>query len=542
MPIGQVLLTIIFMKFAVLVSSHDPISSSPVREISHYAYPRSYPFYKNVPQRTAKVKYHKLGHTSRGQRPHERQIGSRCLNDSSVIARLEKNGYNKHKIPRQGRQPVVVDIEMWIQEISSIAALTSDFNVDIYISEMWRDPGLAFAHFNPCKKNVTLTDDILQRIWRPNTCFINSKTADLDYSPFFAPGPCTMNLKAFPLDYITCSLTFESFNYNNEEVHMKWADNEPVKIFVDLKHRRHQTFLPFNQFASKPILNLADFVLINISATAVVYKYPAGFWDELSISFLFRRCAGWYILQAYLPTYLTIFISWISFYLGAGIAARTLLGVNTLLALTFQFGNIISNLPRVSYVKAIDVWMLTAQTFVFCSLLELAFIGYLCRTDINKNQRKISGAARGAIAVSSKFGARRFSDPSLTLMPRRSAIDNSRASMNDEGSGDADHSENIRISSNEPQSLSKMEDQCRHRWVVTLGDPEGKGDGLLATSLLPQPQSRPSPDVEERDFWTVENIDRISSVIFPLAFLIFNIIYWWYYTWWIKFESDYIVQ
>jgi hypothetical protein len=112
-------------------------------------------------------------------------------------------------------------------------------------------------------------------------------------------------------------------------------------------------------------MELADYELGKIENIRNEEIYPAGLWHELTMKFHFKRRAGWYILQAYLPTYLTIFISWISFVLGTNaIPARTMLGVNSLLAMTFQFGNIIRNLPRVSYVKAIDIWLLSCMTMV----------------------------------------------------------------------------------------------------------------------------------------------------------------------------------
>ena len=43
-----------------------------------------------------------------------------------------------------------------------------------------------------------------------------------------------MNLKRFPMDVQRCSLTFESYNYNTDEVRMRWKDT-PVIVFKEIE-------------------------------------------------------------------------------------------------------------------------------------------------------------------------------------------------------------------------------------------------------------------------------------------------------------------
>ncbi|VDD94285.1 unnamed protein product [Enterobius vermicularis] len=312
---------------------------------------------------------------------HSNQTNYRnCTTDSVVISKMITPAYNKHYIPAH---PTHVRVDMWVQEVTAVSEMTQDFEIDLYINEFWRDPALVFGHMipKPCSENITFDSTMLQKLWIPNTCFINSKTAKIHESPFRnlflmlfengtlwtnyrmkSTGPCDMNLKRFPFDTQKCYLTFESFNYNTGEVRMSWNVLEPVKL---LKH-----------------IELPDFTLVNYSVRAVPQLYAAGYWDELTVSFVFQRRYGWYLMQGYVPTYVTILISWISFFLGSkAIPARTMLGVNSLLAMTFQFGNIIRNLPRVSYIKAIDVWMLSGMLFIFMSLLELAVVGFISRNE-----------------------------------------------------------------------------------------------------------------------------------------------------------------
>lgn len=61
------------------------------------------------------------------------------------------------KIPTEiDGSPVRITIEVWVQSISQINDITSDFQIDIYISEYWRDYLLRYDHMNPCQSNMTL--------------------------------------------------------------------------------------------------------------------------------------------------------------------------------------------------------------------------------------------------------------------------------------------------------------------------------------------------------------------------------------------------
>ncbi|KAK6101476.1 Neurotransmitter-gated ion-channel ligand binding domain family protein [Brugia pahangi] len=443
-----------------------------------------------------------------------------CANDSFILETILKK-YNRHKIPGDS---VIVQVEVWVQEITTISDITSDFQLDIYISEMWLDPALDYSWMQPCKYNLSLNSVLLEKLWTPNSCFINSKTADIHRSPFpniflmiysngsvwtnyrlKLQGPCTMDLTRFPFDNVTCSLTFESFNYNTDEVQMIWS--------------------PLGVSKMREKMELADYELTGIENLRKTEPYPAGFWHELTMKFHFKRRAGWYILQAYLPTYLTICISWISFALGSkAIPARTMLGVNSLLAMTFQFGNIIRNLPRVSYVKAIDVWMLSCMTFVFCSLLELAWVGYLSREELDPPKpvaAKVSPEVHQDDDSIKLMHQDRYETNSL-LPRRRLATEEENALINLARGNDYGYiPPGYGLNDHLKATMASIAGPCSCLQQEAL--PNTK-----SCSSIPVPSYDPASLSKQREQAT-QYIDKLSAILFPTLFSVFNIAYWYHY-------------
>ena len=108
----------------------------------------------------------------------------------------------------------------------------------------------------------------------------------------------------------------------------------------------------------------------------------------IRISMKLNRSYGYYLVQIYIPSILIVVLSWVSFWLNIdAIPARISLGLLTILDNdNTEFQARERPLPRVSYVKAIDVWMAMCLMFVFLALIEFAYVNVLARVENRRRQ------------------------------------------------------------------------------------------------------------------------------------------------------------
>ncbi|CAI5452291.1 unnamed protein product [Caenorhabditis angaria] len=447
----------------------------------------------------------------------------KCSNDSlsegAIMAKL-MNNYTK-MLP-DAEDSVMVNVEIHVQDMGSLNEISSDFEIDILFTQLWHDPALSFAAYPACKRNITMEPRLLPQIWSPNTCMINSKKTHVHASPsenvmvilyengtvwvnhrLAVKAPCNLDLRQFPFDVQTCILIFESYSHNSEEVELHWME-EAVTLM--------------NQ------IQLPDFDMVGFNTSKANLLYPNGFWDQLTVTFTFKRRYGFYIIQAYVPTYLTIIVSWVSFCMEPkALPARTTVGISSLLALTFQFGNILKNLPRVSYVKAMDVWMLGCISFVFATMIELAFVCYIsrCQNSVRNAERRRERMRNSQVWANGSCRTTRTNGyANGSVISHYNPINNGNGNLNGNGqlrneTPVVTHRNNSFSRHNGPPSPLNLQ--------MTTFDSEIP---LTFDQLRPE---TPEPRSGCMARFHPEAIDKFSIVAFPLAFTIFNLIYWNYY-------------
>ncbi|XP_077183326.1 gamma-aminobutyric acid receptor subunit beta-2 isoform X3 [Paroedura picta] len=451
-----------------------------------------------------------------------------------TVDRLLK-GYDIRLRPDFGGPPVAVGMNIDIASIDMVSEVNMDYTLTMYFQQAWRDKRLSY---NVIPLNLTLDNRVADQLWVPDTYFLNDKKSFVhgvtvknrmirlhpDGTVLYGlrittTAACMMDLRRYPLDEQNCTLEIESYGYTTDDIEFYWRGGD-------------------NAVTGVRNIELPQFSIVEYKLISRKVVFSTGSYPRLSLSFKLKRNIGYFILQTYMPSILITILSWVSFWINYDAsAARVALGITTVLTMTTINTHLRETLPKIPYVKAIDMYLMGCFVFVFMALLEYALVNYIffgrgpqrqkkaaekaasannekLRMDVNKD-RRIIGTYHCPEMYSTKM------DPHENILLSTLEIKNEMAA-----------SEAL-IGLGDPRSTMLAYDTSSIQYRKAGLPRHSFGRNALERHVA-QKKSRLRRRASQLkitipDLTDVNAIDRWSRIFFPVVFSFFNIVYWLYY-------------
>ncbi|XP_037812062.1 gamma-aminobutyric acid receptor subunit beta isoform X12 [Lucilia cuprina] len=480
--------------------------------------------------------------------------GGSMLGDVNISAILDSFSvsYDKRVRPNYGGPPVEVGVTMYVLSISSLSEVKMDFTLDFYFRQFWTDPRLAYRK-RPGVETLSVGSEFIKNIWVPDTFFVNEKqsyfhiaTTSNEFIRVHHSGSitrsirltitasCPMNLQYFPMDRQLCHIEIESFGYTMRDIRYKWNEG-PNSVGVSNE------------------VSLPQFKVLGHRQRAMEISLTTGNYSRLACEIQFVRSMGYYLIQIYIPSGLIVIISWVSFWLNRNATpARVALGVTTVLTMTTLMSSTNAALPKISYVKSIDVYLGTCFVMVFASLLEYATVGYMAKRIQMRKQR---------FMTIQKMAEQKKQQQLDGVQQPPNPNPNTGVDHGGHGHGHGHHShghphvpkQTVRFKVHDPKAHSKggtLENTVNGgRGGPPVGPhgpgPQGGGggggppggggggggggappEGGDAEAAVPAHLLHPGKDINKLLGITPSDIDKYSRIVFPVCFVCFNLMYW----------------
>lgn len=211
-------------------------------------------------------------------------------------------------------------------------------------------------------------------------------------------------------------------------------------------------------------------------------------------------------------------------------------GITTVLTMTTISTGVRSSLPRISYVKAIDIYLVMCFVFVFAALLEYAAVNYTYWGARAKKKSKKKDNEEQKV-LTSKTGSKATSPfpgstdadiielQDLRMSPLPSIRNRSGLISGSSTPGLGKHHDPVkfppsfRISRTVAYNTHGRNSGLRYR-----GPKQNKPKVLHAIRRGASVLRVSMPKIKD-----VNVIDKYSRIIFPVSFMLFNAIYWIFY-------------
>uniref|UniRef100_A0AAQ4S4I3 Glycine receptor subunit beta n=1 Tax=Gasterosteus aculeatus aculeatus TaxID=481459 RepID=A0AAQ4S4I3_GASAC len=414
--------------------------------------------------------------------------------------------------------PVEDRVNIFINSFGSIQETTMDYRVNIFLRQRWNDPRLKLpTDFK--SDSLTVDPKMFKCLWKPDLFFANEKSANFhDVTQenillfIFRNGDvlismrlsvtlsCPLDLTLFPMDTQRCKMQLESFGYTTDDLQFMWQTGDPVQMDA--------IALPQFDIRQEDI----DY------GNCTKFYSGTGYYTCVEVIFTLRRQVGFYMMGVYAPTLLIVVLSWLSFWINPDAsAARVPLGILSVLSLSSECTSLASELPKVSYVKAIDVWLIACLLFGFASLVEYAVVQVMLNSPKRIEAEKAKIAAKekalGKIPAAKNNALNGTGGTPLhvsTLQVAETRCKKVCTSKSDLRTND------FSIVGSLPRDFELSNFDC---YGKPINDAIAHGKSKAKHQKRPPPPKPVIPSAAKR-------VDLYARALFPFSFLFFNVVYW----------------
>lgn len=304
------------------------------------------------------------------------ELYTACTKDALVVSEIFclHADYRKD-VPPPMNGPINVFFKLPVSEISKIDDQRSQISLRWTYKLKWQEPRMILnTSADWSRGEINVRGDMINNFWTPDVIIhdlvnfnkpeILNQVAALEIKDdlqlyYKVRSDMTMVCKGmkfhrFPLDEHICYLKLTSFGYDDTRMMLRGKFSY---------NRDNQRALPFNVHIKKLPRELTTFA--GSSSNYSVYGM------EIKLS----RCVSPYLLNVYLPTAIFVVMSWVSFLIPTDVVpARIVLLVTLCLVIINTFNNVTARIPVASQVTALEIWLLACILLVFGALAEYAFI------------------------------------------------------------------------------------------------------------------------------------------------------------------------
>uniref|UniRef100_A0A8D0GPB7 Glycine receptor beta n=1 Tax=Sphenodon punctatus TaxID=8508 RepID=A0A8D0GPB7_SPHPU len=356
--------------------------------------------------------------------------------------------------------PVDVAVNIFINSFGSIQETTMDYRVNIFLRQKWNDPRLKLP--NDWRGSDTLTVDptMFKCLWKPDLFFANEKNANFH-------------------DVTQENILLFIFRDGDVLVSMRCCTT--TLIPVDLALEQVSSFIGYTTDDLRFIWQSGDPVQLE--------KIALPQFDIKKEDIEYGNCTKYYKVT----------------------------GIFSVLNLASECTTLAAELPKVSYVKALDVWLIACLLFGFASLVEYAVVQVMLNNPkrIEAEKAKIAKAEQaegkgGNAAKKNTVNGTGTPVHISTLQVGETRCKKVCTSKSDLRSND------FSIVGSLPRDFELSNYDCYGKPIEVNN---GLGKSQAKNNKKPPPAKPVIPSAAKR-------IDLYARALFPFTFLFFNIIYW----------------